>query len=176
MPKRYWVPRRPTRLATVVAENGAPREPGAGGDRRVEARAGAVLQQQLVDLLALGVAAKQARWTLRGPGSPRVLPLLQSFEGALDQLSDDLAGRMGDRGLLPNGTLPAQLIAVVPSRIPGWWPAGEAAAQLAADTSLVVAAMTGRIDSVRPWDPVLAGVLRHQAELLRTHGDRLRPV
>jgi hypothetical protein len=157
-----------------VAGSGDQASSGKDDDVVAQARAAGALQQQLVDLLALGVAAMQARWTLRGPASAPARPILRTFERVVQQFADDLAAWIGERGQLPNGTLPAQLIAIVPSRVPGWWPAREAAAQLAADTRIVAAATMGRSQRLRLPEPELAHVLESQARVLTAHSESMQ--
>lgn len=61
------------------------------------------LQIALVDLIDLGLLAKQLRWTLSGAQTPRLAALLDELAHAAQQRADEVAARMLELGRVPNG-------------------------------------------------------------------------
>jgi DNA-binding ferritin-like protein len=130
-----------------------------------------MLQQQLVDLLALAASLRQTRWTVRGSESERVGARLHTAADAVGDLAEQTARHMVVCGYLPNGNPLAQLISEVDIRAPEWWPAQEGAALAAADLANLERATSGRATSLDEVAPPSAQLLESQAATL--HEQRL---
>ncbi len=65
----------------------------------------ALLQQQLADMIDLGLRAKQAHWNVRGPNFVGLHELFDTVAGEAQEHADGLAERAVQLGGTPDGTL-----------------------------------------------------------------------
>lgn len=125
----------------------------------------AALQQSLVDFIALGIQGKQAHWNLHGPRFLSVHEKLDEIVDFARAASDEIAERMDQIGVAPDGRLKT---VVETTRLEGYPPGFipvENAVSLVADR-LHAVAMTVRegIKKVGDDDPLSQDMLTGFAE------------
>jgi starvation-inducible DNA-binding protein len=115
---------------------------------------GEALQGAVVDLVDLGLVAKQVHWTVVGPHFRSVHLQLDDVVATTRQYSDTLAERAVAIGVVPDGRSTALQEQSAVSQPPlAWIPAGEAIDFLVDALDEVVPRMRERIDATRD-DPV----------------------
>ncbi|WP_456600469.1 Dps family protein [Blastococcus sp. SYSU DS0616] len=120
---------------------------------------GEALQGAVVDLVDLGLVAKQVHWTVVGPHFRSVHLHLDDVVATTRQYSDALAERAVAIGVLPDGRSTALQEQSALSQPPlAWLPADEAISFLVHALDEVVARMRARIDDTRD-DPVSQDLL-----------------
>ena len=127
------------------------------------------LQGALVDLVDLGLVAKQVHWTVVGPHFRSVHLQLDDVVASTRQYSDVLAERAVAIGVLPDGRSTALQEQSGLSQPPlDWIPAGEAIDFLVDALDEVVARMRRRID-VTQEDPVSQDLVIEVTGALEKH-------
>ena len=107
---------------------------------------GEALQGAVVDLVDLGLVAKQVHWTVVGPGFRTVHQQLDDLVATARQHTDTLAERAATIGVLPDGrALALREQSRVPQPDLRWIPADEAVALAVEALDGVVARMRDRI-------------------------------
>jgi starvation-inducible DNA-binding protein len=74
-------------------------------DHAIASTMASLMQQLLVDAVALRLGIKQAHWTLRGPGFIAIHHLLDEIAGRVEEHVDELAERIVAIGHQPDGTV-----------------------------------------------------------------------
>ncbi|MGY1721233.1 Dps family protein [Blastococcus sp. SYSU DS0552] len=130
---------------------------------------GEALQGAVVDLVDLGLVAKQVHWTVVGPHFRSVHLHLDDVVATTRQYSDALAERAVAIGVLPDGRSTALQEQSALSQPPlDWIPAGEAIGFLVRALDGVVARMRERIDATRD-DPVSQDLVIEVTGALEKH-------
>jgi starvation-inducible DNA-binding protein len=130
---------------------------------------GEALQGALVDLVDLGLVAKQVHWTVVGPHFRSVHLQLDDVVATTRQYSDALAERAVAIGVLPDGRATALQEQSELTQPPlAWIPAGEAISFLVHALDEVVARMRERIDGTRD-DPVSQDLVIEATGALEKH-------
>jgi len=130
---------------------------------------GEALQGAVVDLVDLGLVAKQVHWTVVGPHFRSVHLQLDDVVASTRQYSDVLAERAVAIGVLPDGRSTALQEQSGLSQPPlDWIPAGEAIDFLVDALDEVVARMRRRID-VTQEDPVSQDLVIEVTGALEKH-------
>ncbi|MGY1722608.1 Dps family protein [Blastococcus sp. SYSU DS0533] len=130
---------------------------------------GEALQGAVVDLVDLGLVAKQVHWTVVGPGFRSVHLHLDDVVATTRQYSDALAERAVAIGVLPDGRATALQEQSDLAQPPlGWIPVGEAIGFLTHALDEVVARMRDRIDATQ-HDPVSQDLVIEATGALEKH-------
>ena len=130
---------------------------------------GEALQGAVVDLVDLGLVAKQVHWTVVGPHFRSVHLQLDDVVATTRQYTDTLAERAVAIGVLPDGRSTALQEQSDLSQPPlAWIPAGEAINVLVDALDEVVARMRERIDATRD-DPVSQDLVIEVTGALEKH-------
>lgn len=108
-----------------------------------------LLNQQLADLIDLGLQVKQAHWNVKGPQFSSLHALFDEVAGELGTAADDVAERAVELGSLAEGTL--QQVSAV-TRLPAYPPAllqgRDHLESVAGGIALVAASTRSAIDAV----------------------------
>ena len=130
---------------------------------------GEALQGALVDLVDLGLVAKQVHWTVVGPRFRSVHSHLDDVVATTRQYSDALAERAATIGVLPDGRSAALQEQSKLSQPPlAWIRADEAVGFLVQALDDVVARMRERIDETHD-DPVSQDLVIEVTGVLEKH-------
>jgi starvation-inducible DNA-binding protein len=173
-----------TRTATVLQHRGAaapwPVTTERGEEKRmseirsrlpedVRKTVGEALQGAVVDLVDLGLVAKQVHWTVVGREFRSVHLQLDDVVATARQYSDTLAERAVAIGVLPDGRATALLEqSGLPQPPLAWVPAGEAIGFFVRALDEVVERMRERIDGTRD-DPVSQDLVIEVTGALEKH-------
>jgi starvation-inducible DNA-binding protein len=120
----------------------------------------ASLQQTLIDLIDLGLVAKQAHWTVTGP---RFRSLHQQLDEVVDTCrthADTVAERCAAIGVAPNGLADtvAQLSSV-PQPAPGWENDDDVVAFFTDAYAKLISGLRERVTEVGYTDPISQDLL-----------------
>ncbi|MDP0396886.1 Dps family protein [Tsukamurella strandjordii] len=122
--------------------------------------AGAALQGSLVDLIDLGLIAKQAHWNVVGSQFRSVHLQLDELVTDSRTFVDEVAERAAAIGVSPDGR--AETVAKTASTVGfegGWQQDGTVVAKIVQNLAAVVTALRARIEATESADPVTQDLL-----------------